>query len=110
VLALLFGAALTGRIPLVKRPLTMEGLMSQRDRLAKVGSSKFLQDNYGEEVPISDYENTQYFAQVSVGTPAQTFTVVPDTGSSNLWIYSSSCNAVACWYHDTYNAQKSSTY
>jgi hypothetical protein len=65
---------------------------------------------YGEEVPISDYENTQYFANIAVGTPAQNFTVVPDTGSSNLWIYSSTCNTVACWYHSTYNAEKSSTY
>jgi len=36
--------------------------------------------------------------------------VVPDTGSSNLWIYSSTCDAIACWYHSTYNAEKSSTY
>jgi len=27
-----------------------------------------------------------------------------------LWIYSSSCDAIPCWYHDTYNADKSSTY
>lgn len=35
---------------------------------------------------------------------------MPDTGSSNLWIYSSTCDAIACWYHSTYNSQKSSTY
>jgi hypothetical protein len=110
VLALLFGACLSAKIPLQKRALSIAGLMNQRERLASVGSGKFLGDNYGEEVPISDYENTQYFANIAVGTPAQNFTVVPDTGSSNLWIYSSTCSNVACWYHSTYSAEKSSTY
>merc|ERR1712060_31233 len=54
--------------------------------------------------------NTQYFVEISVGTPAQTFTVVPDTGSSNLWMYSSSCHSLACLRHKTYKSKKSSTY
>jgi cathepsin D len=54
--------------------------------------------------------NTQYFANVCIGTPCQTFTVVPDTGSSNLWVYSHSCDSIPCWYHDTYNSAKSSTF
>lgn len=45
-----------------------------------------------------------------MGTPNQTFTVVPDTGSSNLWIYSSKCAAIVCKLHSTYDASKSSTY
>jgi saccharopepsin len=27
-----------------------------------------------------------------------------------LWIYSSTCDSIPCWYHDLYNADKSSTY
>lgn len=54
--------------------------------------------------------NTQYFADISIGTPPQNFTVVPDTGSSNLWVYSKKCYAVPCWYHTTYDAKSSSTY
>lgn len=54
--------------------------------------------------------NTQYFAEIQIGTPPQTFTVVPDTGSSNLWLYSSKCTNVVCWYHATYDSSKSSTY
>ena len=61
-------------------------------------------------IPLKDYMNTQYFAEVQVGTPAQTFTVVPDTGSSNLWMYSASCWAVPCFYHDKYDNKKSSSY
>jgi len=36
--------------------------------------------------------------------------MVPDTGSSNLWVYSHSCWAIPCWTHPTFNSKKSSTY
>jgi len=64
----------------------------------------------GEKVDVKDYMNTQYFVNVDIGTPAQTFKVVPDTGSSNLWIYSHDCWSVPCWTHATYDKSKSSTY
>jgi len=54
--------------------------------------------------------NAQYFIEVEIGTPPQTFTMVPDTGSSNLWVYSSSCWSLPCWTHPLYNSKKSSTY
>lgn len=36
--------------------------------------------------------------------------MVPDTGSSNLWVYSHRCIAIPCWTHPTFNAGKSTTY
>ena len=45
-----------------------------------------------------------------MGTPPQKFTVVPDTGSSNLWVYSRKCWAIPCWYHSTYSSADSSSY
>jgi len=36
--------------------------------------------------------------------------MVPDTGSSNLWVYSKHCYALPCWTHATYDNSKSSTY
>jgi hypothetical protein len=110
VLALLFGSILSAKIPLIKKPLTRANLLAQKERLESRGVNKFLKGTYGEEVPVSDYMNTQYFAEVQIGTPAQTFTIIPDTGSSNLWVYSASCYSIPCWYHDTYNSAKSSTY
>jgi cathepsin D len=37
-------------------------------------------------VEEKDYHNSAYVAEVSIGTPPQMFTVIADTGSSNLWV------------------------
>lgn len=52
----------------------------------------------------------QYYGPVSLGTPAQTFQVIFDTGSSNLWIPSSKCKSIACLLHNQYDSSKSHTY
>ena len=100
--AALIGATSAGKIPLQKREMTV-------DMFRNMERNTFNRYN-GEHVDINDFSNTQYFIQATVGTPPQPFTVVPDTGSSNLWIYSSKCNSLPCWYHKTYDATKSSTY
>jgi len=58
-------------------------------------------------VALTDVSNLQYFATFSFGTPAQTFSVLFDTGSSNLWIQSCAQNSglTPCYDHT-----KSSTY
>ena len=42
-------------------------------------------------VPLTDVSNSYYYGTVSLGTPPQAFKVDFDTGSSNLWLPSTSC-------------------
>jgi len=101
--AALIGATSAGRIPLIKKELTMDMVQGQLNRVG----TKFLG---GEHVVVQDFMNAQYFVEVEVGTPGQKFTMVPDTGSSNLWVYSHSCWSIPCWTHPLFDSSKSSTY
>jgi len=59
-------------------------------------------------VPISDFQNAQYFGPISVG--GQDFTVIFDTGSANLWVPGKGCKFTTCWLHKRYDQSKSKTF
>jgi hypothetical protein len=59
------------------------------------------------DVVIQDYQNAQYYGQITVGTPGQKENVVFDTGSANLWVPNKSPLFAG---KNVYSHDKSSTY
>ena len=106
------------RIGLKKRQLDLHSIKAARStklegKYGKVvkGMHHSLGDSDVDIVSLQNYLDAQYFGEIGIGSPSQNFTVIFDTGSSNLWVPSSKCYfSVACWLHSKYKAKNSSTY
>lgn len=78
---------------------------TERDRLRRRGTA----------VATLDNEETLYFVNATIGTPAQSVRLHVDTGSSDLWVNSPSSTLCLtktkpCAFAGTYTANSSSTY
>ncbi|XP_078402450.1 pepsin A-like [Cetorhinus maximus] len=60
--------------------------------------------------PMINYLDLSYYGAISIGNPPQSFTVIFDTGSSNLWVPSVYCSDNPCMVHKRFNPKLSSTY
>ncbi|OAQ76682.1 endothiapepsin precursor [Purpureocillium lilacinum] len=65
--------------------------------------------NSGNATATPDQDDLEYLVPVQVGTPAQTLKLDFDTGSSDLWVFSTETDAGSSKNHNLYSPDKSST-
>ncbi|KAJ1797168.1 hypothetical protein LPJ59_003304 [Coemansia sp. RSA 2399] len=58
-------------------------------------------------VNVKDY---YYYGYIGIGSPPQKFSVVFDTGSSNIWVPGEQCRSSACTEHRRFDQRSSATY
>merc|ERR1712166_1419211 len=95
------------RIPL-QRTMSLKDIAKGIEAKGVTSNAVALTAPGGDAVPISDYQNAQFYGPIKVG--GQDFKVIFDTGSSNVWVPGKACGFFTCYLHPRYDEKKSSTY
>jgi len=112
------------RVPLTHRPKSSQQIADMKawraalppnpelESLSRLSISE-IASKVGSQQPIIPQWNLgdqEYYGDITIGTPPQTFSVIFDTGSATLWIPSSGCNSPGCLIHNRYDSAASSTF
>ncbi|XP_020038773.1 renin [Castor canadensis] len=106
------------RIFLKKTPSVRDSLKERGVDMARLDAEwsqvtkRLFFGNTTSPVVLTNYLDTQYYGEIDIGTPPQTFKVIFDTGSANLWVPSTKCSPLytACEIHSLYDSSESSSY
>ena len=63
-----------------------------------------------DQIPPTEYRNTQYLGTIFIGCKHQKFLVIFDTGSSQIFINSKKCEDTMCVVHNRYDSEDSPNY
>jgi len=109
-------AVAASAVPVRRQPLTVERF-SRGNAARAARHHAHVSRTQGLGVPVVPNQNLgdfEYLGEIGIGTPVQSFDVVYDTGSSNLWVPSSKCTDVgispACKTDAKYYENRSSTW
>lgn len=80
---------------MIKRDMVESGLMKRAE---------------GNATLLDVGSDASYSGQVAIGTPAQDFYLILDTGSSDLWVAGTACTSSSCRSTNLFNSGSSSTY
>ncbi|VDK53677.1 unnamed protein product [Cylicostephanus goldi] len=68
-----------------------EGKLAQYVQEKAARAQKLAAQLDSTSTPVIDYDDMAYMAQITLGTPPQSFVVFLDSGSANLWVPDIAC-------------------
>ncbi|GFO17612.1 cathepsin d [Plakobranchus ocellatus] len=93
-------------------PLTPVWTLEEGYRIVLRQLQQFHRNGVLPQVNLTNYKNALFYGSISIGTPAQVFDVIFDTGSVTFWVPSIHCDStnLPCHLHRKYNSEQSKTY
>lgn len=102
------------RIPLHRMRSPLKHLLANAHKPEYKSIINHLESLKGSKntIPLFKFLDYEFYGNVLIGHPGQTFKVVFDTSWADLWIPSILCSSmnIACAFRNKYDASKSSTY